>query len=139
MGIAMDREPSSVLGIGGIVKKKAIKYTNIVLTLILILFGIIDVVNDTSIFDYVYLWYVLTVTVVTLVALIVEKRKRKNIVLFILAAVVVDICAALSVLLPQLFGGDNRLGSKLNLLSYIVILVVTIAFSQDQEVAGSTK
>lgn len=51
----------------------------------------------------------------------------------------VDICAALSVLLPQLFGGDNRLGSKLNLLSYIVILVVTIAFSQDQEVAGSTK
>ena len=120
-------------------KKKAIKYTNIVLTLILILFGIIDVVNDTSIFDYVYLGYVLTVTGVTLVALIVEKRKRKNIVLFILAAVVVDICAALSVLLPQLFGGDNRLGSKLNLLSYIVILVVTIAFSQDQEVAGSTK
>lgn len=59
-------------------KKKAIKYTNIVLTLILILFGIIDVVNDTSIFDYVYLGYVLTVTVVTLVALIVEKRNHKK-------------------------------------------------------------
>ena len=60
-------------------KKKAIKYTNIVLTLILILFGIIDVVNDTSIFDYVYLGYVLTVTVVTLVALIVEKQKYSTI------------------------------------------------------------
>lgn len=135
----IEQGPFSVLGIGGIMKKKAIKYTNIVLTLFLIPFGIIDVVNDTNIFDYVYLGYVLTVTVITLVALIVEKRKRKNIVLFILAAAVVDICAALSVLLPQLFGGDNRLGSKLNLLSYIVILVVTIAFSQDQEVAGSSK
>lgn len=120
-------------------KKKAIKYTNIVLTLFLIPLGIIDVVNGTNIFDYVYLGYVLTVTVITLVALIAEKRKRKNIVLFILAAAVVDICAALSVLLPQLFGGDNRLGSKLNLLSYIVILVATIAFSQDQEAAGSSK
>ena len=120
-------------------QKKVIKYTNIVLTLILILFGLIDVVYDTNIFDYVYLGYVLTFTVIILVALIAEKRKRKNIVLFILAAVVVDICAALSVLLPQLFGGDNRLESKLNLLSYIVILVVTIAFGQDQEVAGPSK
>lgn len=60
-------------------KKKAIKYTNMVFTLILILFGIIDVVNGTNIFDYVYLGYVLTVTVIALVALIAEKRKRKNI------------------------------------------------------------
>ena len=51
----IEQGPFSVLGIGGIMKKKAIKYTNIVFTVILILFGIIDVVNDTNIFDYVYL------------------------------------------------------------------------------------
>lgn len=77
MGIAMEQGTVLCSRYRWNREKKAIKYTNIVLTLILILFGIIDVVNDTSIFDYVYLGYVLTVTVVTLVALIVEKRKRK--------------------------------------------------------------
>lgn len=121
------------LQVGDDMKGRFFYIFNIAATAVLILAGVLDVVKELEIFDYVYFAVILVVAVYTIWRIVKEKSKKWYHILFVFLLIFVTGLAGCTAFHPQVLERHSGLCSAIKYATYVAYLVIFLFTDRQDE------
>lgn len=110
---------------------KFISVFNILSISVLILAGFFDLRNGSNISSYIFFLTTLVLTIYVFICFFKKKTKIKNVLLFSLFAVMINLYAVIDAFFPFIFEKYSFINSYVSMFMYFVFFVITIIINTE--------